>query len=255
MTENQLQDQDVGTGRGRTDLPDRLAMIARELRTQSRDVVHTLDAIVAIAVDLIDGCDEAAVSIVHRDRGVTTPAASGAAARSGDELQYELNEGPCLDAVWDHETVISDDLAHDPRWATWGPRVGRDLGIRSMLCLHLFTAEDTLGALNLYSYTVDAFDADARVEGLALAAHAAVALASAQEIDHLKVAVDRRTVIGQAEGILMERFKLSPVQSFAVLTRISSTTNRKLFSIADELVSTGELATLRRSGEGGPTDA
>lgn len=112
------------------------------------------------------------------------------------------------------------------------------------MCLQLFTAEDTLGALNLYSLQEDAFDETARVEALALARHVAVALAAAQQIGQLRLAIEGRTVIGQAEGILMERFDLTARQSFSTLVRVSSVTNRKLLAIATELVTTGQVPTL-----------
>ncbi|MEO7130617.1 MAG: hypothetical protein ABIZ07_04495 [Dermatophilaceae bacterium] len=112
----------------RQDLADRLAVIARALRTQSEDVDGTLDAVVAIATNLISGCDETGVTIVQGRRKVTTPAATGDVARAGDAVQVELNEGPCLDSLWNHETVTSADLAVDPRWPVWGPRVARELG-------------------------------------------------------------------------------------------------------------------------------
>ena len=118
-----------------------------------------------------------------------------------------------------------------------------------MLCLQLFTAEDTLGALNLYSLREDAFDDASRVEALALAAHVAVALAAARQIGQLRVAIETRTVIGQAEGILMERFDLSAGQAFSALVRVSSVTNRKLSAVATELVTTRRVPTVPRQDE------
>ena len=210
------------------DLADRLGVIARELRTQSEDVANTLESVVAIATDLVPACDEAGVTLVRRKGSITTPAATGEVARAGDALQVVLNEGPCLDALWGQEVVSSSNLAADPRWPQWGPQIARDFAVGSMLCVRLFTDEDTLGALNLYSLREDAFDEMARIEALALAAHVAVALAAAQEIGQLRVAIESRTVIGQAEGILMERFGLSAGQAFTALVRASSVTNRKL---------------------------
>ena len=216
-------------------LVNRLSAVARSLRSEE-DVEHTLDKAVALAVELIDGCDEAGVSLVYAKRRIATPAATSENVRRGDALQYELEEGPCLDAIWDEETVSSPDLANEERWPTWGPRVVEELGIRSMLCFQLFTDGSSLGALNLYSHEVDGFkDADAG-EGLALASHVSVALAAAQEIETLHSAVEARTAIGQAEGILMERFDLLPHQAFAVLRRVSQETNTRLHAVAVELV-------------------
>ena len=217
------------------DLVNQLSAVARSLRSEE-DVEHTLEKAVSLAVELIEGCDEAGVSLVRAKRRIDTPAATSESVRRGDALQYELNEGPCLDAIWDEETVSSPDLAQEKRWPLWGPRVVEELDMRSMLCFQLFTDGNSLGALNLYSHQVDGFEDADTTEGLALASHVSVALAAAQEIETLHSAVEARTVIGQAEGILMERFDLAPHQAFAVLRRVSQESNTRLHAVAAELV-------------------
>jgi GAF domain-containing protein len=221
-------------------LAENLADAARDLG--SEDVGRTLEKSVALAVELIEGCDGAAVSLVVRGKGLRTPAYTDEWVASGDALQYELGEGPCMDAAREHEIVVSADLADDTRWPTWGPRVVKELSVRSMMCVQLFTTESTVGALNMYSKHPNAFDDPGdRYEALALAAHVAVALAAAQEIEQLNAALGTRTTIGQAEGILMERFDLSPERAFEVLKRVSSHSNAKLHVVAAELVRTRRL--------------
>jgi GAF domain-containing protein len=221
-------------------LAEQLADAARDLG--SEDVVSTLDKAVALAVELIEGCDAAGVSLVGRRNHVSSPAHTDDMVTRGDKLQEELQEGPCMDAVRQHEVVISQDLAREERWPTWGPRVVEELGVRSMMCIQLFTSEETVGALNLYSRRVRAFeDDDDRYEAQALAAHVAVALAAAQEIQHLSAALSHRTVIGRAEGILMERFDVPAERAFEVLKRVSSHSNTKLKLVAEELVRTRRL--------------
>jgi len=193
---------------------------------------------VSIATEIIDGCHFACISIVHRKAVIDTPAATSERLRVLDELQFKLKEGPCLDALWSGETVLSPDLAHDSRWPRWGPGVVAELGVASMLCYRLFTTGETIGALNLYSRNLDAFDADDISTGLYLAAHLAVAIAEAKTAEQLHAAIGTRTAIGQAEGILMERFNLQPSQAFAVLTRISQDNNVRLHLVAAELVRT-----------------
>jgi GAF domain-containing protein len=197
-----------------------------------------LDKSVGLATELIDGCDAAGVSIVHARKSIDTQAATSALVERGDSLQYELQEGPCLDAIWDQETVFSPHLASDNRWPLWGPRVVDELGVRSMLSFQLFTTEDTLGALNMYSKRPDAFTAEDRIEGLALAAQVAVAVAAAREVEGLNSALTNRTVIGQAQGILMERFDMDADRAFAVLRRLSQSRNIRLHSIAADVVTT-----------------
>jgi GAF domain-containing protein len=218
------------------DLAEDLATAARELQSE-KDVHTTLDKAIALCVDLIEGCEAAGVSIVHR-RGIDTPATTSDAVARGDALQYELREGPCLDAVRDHELVCSGDLTTDDRWPTWGPRVAEECGARSMLCVQLYVEEDSLGALNMYSRQVNAFDDSDQAEALALAAHVAVALVAAREVESLNAAVTARTITGQAQGILMERFDIDAQLAFDVLRRVSQDNNVKLSKVAAELVDT-----------------
>jgi AmiR/NasT family two-component response regulator len=74
-----------------------------------------------------------------------------------------------------------------------------------------------------------------------VAAHASVALARIRSERDLWRAIDSRHLIGQAQGILMERFKLSPERAFSVLRRHSQQHNIKLHQVAGELISTGKL--------------
>ena len=222
------------------DLTEKLAAAARELSAE--DVGQTLEKAVALCVDLIEGCDAAAVSLVRRGQAIETPAYTDAWVLRGDELQYELQQGPCMDAVWHHDIVISTDLATDDRWPQWAPRVVEEIGARSMMCIQLFTDASTLGALNMYSWSPDAFSLSGdRDEGLALGAHVAVALVAAQQVEGLNTALHNRTVIGQAEGILMERFGIDADRAFQLLRRVSSHSNTKLQRVAAELVETRRM--------------
>lgn len=198
----------------------------------------TLDKVVLVAAEVIQGCDLVGISIVHDD-GIDTPAGSDEKLNRIDELQFTLKEGPCFDALHTNEVVHSRDLAHDPRWPRWGPLVAHEIGVVGILSYRLFTTLDTLGALNLYSLKPDAFDDDDITNGYALAAHVGVAVAASQNVEHLELAISNRTTIGRAEGILMERFGLLPDQAFAVLRRVSQEHNVKLNRIADDLVRTG----------------
>ena len=116
-----------------------------------------------------------------------------------------------------------------------------ELGVSSMLSFQLYTTADTLGALNMYSRRADAFDEDDVNAGMLLAAQGAVALAESQQVAQLQNAALSRTIIGQAEGILMERFQITADQAFAVLRRVSQENNVKLYQVASELVVTREI--------------
>ncbi len=218
-------------------LTRQLADAARSMEGRS-STQQTLESVVLLATEIIRGCDLVGISVVHADR-IDTPAGSSPELNRIDELQYVLQEGPCFDALRSHETVLSHHLATDERWPRWGPLVAREIGVVSIVSFRLYTTENTLGALNLYSRRPEAFDVDDIYDGQALAAHVAVALATAQNVENLEAAIVARTVIGRAEGMLMERFGISPGRAFDVLRRVSQDRNLKLNRVAEELVVTG----------------
>lgn len=222
--------------RSPTGLTRQLADAARSMEGWS-STQQTLDSVVSLATEIVRGCDLVGISVVHRDR-IDTPAGSDESLNRIDELQYVLREGPCFDALRHHATVHSGHLATDARWPRWGPLVAREAGVVSVVSYRLYTTDETLGAMNLYSLEPDAFDSDDIYNGQALAAHVAVALATAQNVENLEMAITTRTVIGRAEGILMERFDITPAQAFAVLRRVSQDRNVKLNRVAEELVVT-----------------
>jgi transcriptional regulator with GAF, ATPase, and Fis domain len=223
--------------------PDLLASLisafARD--AQEQETPHaTLVEIVRAAVALVPGCDGGSISLVVGRDKVTSEAASGDLPRLVDALQEEYQEGPCLDAAFRHDTVRVDDLAAEVRWPRFGPGAV-DAGIAGMLCFQLYVEGDNLGALNLLAEQPDAFTDESVHVGEMLATHAAVAYASSQQHSKLTRSVKTQQLIGQAQGILMERHKISDSQAFAVLVRASQQTNVKLRELASRLVLSGEL--------------
>jgi len=214
-----------------------LATAAREMQ-EDASPKQAMERAVVIATEIIPGCDAAGVCVVYRGDRVDTHATSTDALRQVDALQHELDEGPCLDALQREDTVRSDDLSVDDRWPRWGPEVADRLGLFSIVSYRLFSSNESLGALNLYGRRSAAFTSDDLHDGLTLAAHVGVALAGAQEVENLEKALGGRTVIGQATGILMERFDLEPDRAFSVLSRMSQQRNVKLRRLAEQIVTT-----------------
>ncbi|HEY6932211.1 MAG TPA: GAF and ANTAR domain-containing protein [Marmoricola sp.] len=218
-------------------MANRIADAARELQSE-RDAQSTLDHVVKLSIELIPHAEHAGISLLHRRQRLDTPAATSPVVADVERLQYELGEGPCLEAIFDAPIVHSDHVGNDERWPVWGPKATADTGVRSMLCLRMFTHEQNVGALNLYATTPGAFTETDVEHGELLAAHSAVAVASAQQVENLQLAVDGRSVIGQAQGILMERFNIDAEHAFQVLARVSSHSNTKLRDVAAELIAT-----------------
>lgn len=223
------------------DFTSRLGDMARELR-DGHDADSTLRYIVEASVQLFEACTGAGITLAGRDGDVRTSAASSERHAQLDRTEREMGEGPCLDAIWDHKIVMVPDLAYEERWPRWTPRAMKECGIRSMVCVQLYTAERKLGSLSLSSSAAAAFDEDDVEEVLALGAHAAAAIASADSRTQLSTALQSRTVIGQATGLLMSKYDIPSIGAFNVLLRLSSEQNRKVVVLARELVETWDDA-------------
>jgi transcriptional regulator with GAF, ATPase, and Fis domain len=207
--------------------------LAVQLQAQP-DRHQTLTAILQAAVTTIPGAEIAGVSLVQ-GREITTEVLTSDVAQRLDELQVELDDGPCLTSLRHEHVVRVDELATDPRWPHFAARAV-ELGVHSVLSFQLFVQEDNLGALNLYSSHPHAFDEDAYTVGHLFAQHASVAYAGASREHHLNRALATRDVIGQAKGILMHRDRLSAQQAFNLLVRTSQQVNMKLADVARWLV-------------------
>lgn len=222
---------------------DQFADIARALSNEP-GVTATLDTATATALTIVGGCDHAGISLVTKGQKIVTVAPTDDTIVRGDLMQYETKQGPCLQAIADHETVHAPDLLEDQRWPLWSPRVAKELGVRSVLALQLFVGPSSIGCLNLYSQTPHAYAPSDRVSAMALAAHIAVAMTAAQGKEDLESALMTRTVIGQAEGMLMQALKITAPQAFAALTRVSQARNIKLHLVAKDIVDNGIRAEL-----------
>ncbi|WP_281275753.1 GAF and ANTAR domain-containing protein [Arthrobacter echini] len=232
-----MDDQEPDHERG--GLAKRLGELARSLQHE-KSSDRILSIMAAAAVELIPGVDQGSISVVHARQRIGSRAPTSALAGHLDALQNEAGQGPCLDAMYEHETVHVPDMAAETRWPRFAQRAAR-AGVGSMLCFQLYVEGDNLGALNLYSLRQHAFSAESRHVGLLVAAHAAVAFAEALKVEQLGEALATRDLIGQAKGILMERYKITGEQAFTILERSSSETNEKLRSVAEQLVVTGEI--------------
>jgi hypothetical protein len=230
---------DTGRATGENMLAQRLSELARTLEAEN-GLDETLKRIVQAAVDTVPGAQYASISRIHRHSEVTTLAATSELSRAVDHAQYECGEGPCLDTLYTERTVRLPDLDTERRWPEFTDRA-RELGVGSMLAVQLFVHSEDLEALNLLSEEPHAFGGSSARVALLFAAHAAVAMSSELSKLDLRAAVTTREVIGQAQGILMERFKITEDLAFRLLVRASQDTNRKLRDIAEELTATGEL--------------
>lgn len=197
------------------------------------------------AVALVARCDHAGVTINDK-RVLMTRVSSDEVVQRANELQHELGEGPCLDVMRDQNTLVSTSLEQDQRWPRWAGRVHAELGVDSMMSLLVYTDRVSFGALSLYAREGKRFDADDVAVGQAVAAQLAVIMAAERKIDQLGLGMHNRIVIGQAQGILMERLDITADQAFDYIRRVSMNTNRKVVDVATEIAATRTLIDIGR---------
>jgi hypothetical protein len=208
------------------------------------DLDHTLSRITVAAVEVLPQVEYASITVKHSDGRLETVAPTDDVLWGVDAAQYELQQGPCYDAATDTVHVISPDLANDERFPQYAATAVA-VGIRAQAGLRLFDAPRSQGALNLYSRTVGSFE-DLGSLGRLFAHQSALAIGYAQEVANLQAALRTRRTIGQAIGILMERYSLTDQRAFAFLTRLSQHGNVKLNRIAEQFVADAQT----KGGEG-----
>jgi hypothetical protein len=210
------------------------------------DLDHTLSRITVAAVEVLPEVDYASITVKHSDGRLETVAPTDDLLWGVDAAQYELQQGPCYDAATETVHVISPDLAGDQRFPQYAVTAVA-AGIRAQAGLRLFDAPSSQGALNLYSTTAGSFS-DLGSLGRLFTHQSALAIGYAQEIENLQAALRTRRTIGQAIGILMERYSLTDQRAFAFLTRLSQHGNVKLNRIAEQFVA--EAQTKGEEGTG-----
>ena len=217
------------------DLALRMAELAQVISL--RDVDNVLVDVTAAAKELIPGVDIAGVLLVGKGGTHQTLAPTSDVMFKLDELQMATGEGPCLQAALDEIVIRTDDFRDEPRFPKYAPKVV-ELGLLSALSLKLYTADRTAGALNLFGYEPRPWNSEAETIGMVLAAHAASAILASRESEQLQSALSTRDRIGQAKGIIMERFKIDDVRAFEMLRKLSQDTNTKLVDVAHRVIDT-----------------
>jgi hypothetical protein len=215
-------------------LESAMLALSRNFITDGDDIPATLGRVTAAAVDLIKGVDYADVMLIQDDR-YWSVAPTDPVVTELDEVQMQLNQGPCLQAATEDPIIRCSDLQHDERWPTFsGPALAA--GIRGVLSYQLFTNRGGAGALNLFSRTVGAIDTEGEAIGAMLATHAAGVMMVVNRRQEFQSALATRDVIGQAKGIMMNQFSIDAVRAFELMVRQSQDTNIPVRVIAQQIV-------------------
>lgn len=189
------------------------------------------------AVELIPGVDTAGILLITKGGKFESHGGTTDLPHELDELQNLLQEGPCMEAALDDLIVSTNDFRTETRWPAYSSAVVK-LGVLSGMSFRLYTTERTAGALNLFGFQPREWDEESRLTGTVLAAQAAAAIVAQRQGSQLHSAVASRDRIGQAKGIIMERYGIDDVAAFAMLRQLSQDANTKLIDIAQKVIDT-----------------
>ena len=212
------------------------------LLLESDTLHHFLDRLAALTAQALPEGSSCGVTVRQNSRAITL-AASDERARRIDQLQYDFDEGPCLETLATGKPHHIVDTATETRWPSFCPAAHQQ-GVRSCLGLPLTGPTGLMGGYNLYSMRPAAFTPDVRGQLEVFAGNAAGAVAVAMKLadqkqmsDDLHDALTSRAVIDQATGIIMAQQRCGAAAAFAILRRASQNRNVKLRQLAAEIVS------------------
>lgn len=216
---------------------EQFAVLAQRLRDgRSAGEVHQV--LVEAAVQLIDGCDRAAIGVLEGDR-FRSAAATDDVTRLIDDLQNSLGEGPCLESSTEGVAHLDNDITVHCQWPRLAAAVIERTPVRAMLAVPLVDEGQRRGALNVFADRPGAFDGEALGTATILASFATVALAGArhqERADQLQEGLQTNREIGAAVGILMATHGIGQDEAFGMLSTASQRLNRKLRDIATAIV-------------------
>jgi transcriptional regulator with GAF, ATPase, and Fis domain len=214
-----------------------IAELVQMLQQEVTDGDLLLSELTQSAVKAVPGARYAGITVADRDGDVYTAASSSSRYPALlDKIQQTHREGPCLSAAWQQHMIRIDDLTRDQRWRAFSRDTVEQTPIRSIMSFQLFTDQKKMGALNFYAEQPAVFDEDAVEAGLILATHTALAWKLVRREEQFRSALASRDIIGQAKGMLMERFKIDAVQAFELLKRLSQNSNTPVATVARQLV-------------------
>ncbi|MFD3504996.1 GAF and ANTAR domain-containing protein [Streptomyces sp. NPDC058676] len=219
-----------------TDVPDLTALL---LDVDGMD--EFLQVLADRGLDSNPSADGCGITLERQARPLTV-ASAGTSAEKLDEKQYAQNDGPCLQSLRSGREIVIADMMDEQRWGEY-PAYSVACGTRSSLSLPIAAHTHTAGAINLYFSAPNGPD-DVDVPFMrALAAQATGAIALAQRIgdaeefaDDLQNALQSRSVIDQAIGVIMGQQRCTAERAFAILRSASQHRNIKLRDLCADLL-------------------
>jgi ANTAR domain-containing protein/GAF domain-containing protein len=196
-------------------------------------------ALATAAALKLSAVDYASITRVGQRDVVRTLATTDGHPRILNKLQQRYREGPSLDAACENRARRVDNLTHETRWPTFSREAAATTPIRSMLCVPLFARHNGKAALNMYANQPYAFGTESELTGVAFANDVAAILEVGRREKLYRRTVNNRDMIGQAKGILMQRFAVDPVAAFSLLAQLSRHRQQAVSVFASGLVGDG----------------
>jgi len=226
--------------------PERdLLLELQDLIVGTESVAEFLGGFATIAAGVISRSAKDTVECgVTLKRAKTTHTVGGSSPRAIhlDKIEQQVGDGPCITALKTQAPELLADVRTDPRWPEYQKRL-YDEGILSGLGVPLKLSDGSSAALNFFATSTGVFTEDIIKEatGFAELAGSAVRLAvkvgTAQgTADDLSAAMQKRTAINLACGIIMGQNRCTQAEAMTILTNVSSHRNQKLRDIAEEMV-------------------
>lgn len=216
-----------------------VAQLAELVASLERDGVKTasgLRELLDTGLRHVAGSQYAGITLAEKSKTVTNVVSTHRYPKVLDSIQNQFGEGPCLEAAWQHHMILINDLDGEQRWPRYRRHAIEQTPIRSILSFQMAVDGGNIAALNFYADEPHAFSDDAVMLGDVFATHTALAWSILRHQDQFRSALASRDVIGQAKGVIMERFNLDAIEAFELLTRLSQQSNTKLADLASALI-------------------
>ncbi|OSC25205.1 hypothetical protein B8W69_19525 [Mycobacterium vulneris] len=221
---------------GTVTIASQLVELVTNLERDERDTAAGLHELIENGVHHVTGTQYAGITLAEKSRSLCSVAATHRYPMILDAIQNRFSEGPCLAAAWEHHIMHIADLNAEQRWLRYRRYALEQTPIRSILSFELFVDGSSMAALNFYADTPNSFSGESVELGTVYATHIALAWSMMRRQDQFRSALASRDVIGQAKGVIMERFSLDSVGAFELLRRLSQQSNTRLVDIAAALI-------------------
>ncbi|QSR24175.1 antitermination regulator [Nocardioides aromaticivorans] len=210
-----------------------------ELVYQGESYSGIYEEICRIALQVVPGCDHACITTISAGRSPRLEATTDEVAALIDRTEWEVREGPCVDAILTDRFDCDSDITKDPTWPRLAERVLALTPVRGMVGYRITAGPQKVGALNLFSDSPDALSMEGAEVGAILASFASVAITAAREksgAENLLAGLINNREIGKAIGVLMVTEGITDDEAFERLRTASNHLNVRLAEIARRVV-------------------